>query len=363
MTGRRPSGLRGCRRGYAPTAQPSRAMATMNPVMHAAEREVARIASTAPLMTDESKPKRKPPTAAATARPIALRPNGPRSVNVPVEIDSDDPVSLMIVTLAARGLGRPGVAHALQYSVGMPVHLLGAGEIRALAAELDVTPTKKLGQNFVVDANSVRRIVQVAGVQAGERVVEVGPGLGSLTLAILETGARVTAVEIDHRLAARLAQTAAEHGVAPSPDGGGCRCAAHHRAAGGADGAGREPAVQRLGARAPALPRDVRPPAARCRDGAGGGRGAARRAARLEGLRGAEREGRLVRVAARGHRFASGVLAGAERRQPCWSDSTAPRAARHGGRTAPHVRDRRCRVQQRRKMLRQALVGHPGWLG
>ncbi|MEW1963308.1 16S rRNA (adenine(1518)-N(6)/adenine(1519)-N(6))-dimethyltransferase RsmA [Microbacterium sp. NPDC077644] len=95
----------------------------------------------------------------------------------------------------------------------MTVTLLGATEIRRLAAELDVTPTKKLGQNFVVDANTVRKIVHVGGVQAGERVVEVGPGLGSLTLAILETGASVTAVEIDHRLAARLPQTAAEHGV------------------------------------------------------------------------------------------------------------------------------------------------------
>jgi len=96
----------------------------------------------------------------------------------------------------------------------MTVTLLGATEIRRLAAELDVTPTKKLGQNFVVDANTVRKIVNVGKVQAGERVVEVGPGLGSLTLAILETGASVTAVEIDHRLAARLAQTAADHGVA-----------------------------------------------------------------------------------------------------------------------------------------------------
>lgn len=96
----------------------------------------------------------------------------------------------------------------------MTVTLLGAAEIRALAADLDVTPTKKLGQNFVVDANTVRRIVQVAAVQPGEKVVEVGPGLGSLTLAILETGARVTAVEIDHRLAARLPATAAAHGVA-----------------------------------------------------------------------------------------------------------------------------------------------------
>lgn len=96
----------------------------------------------------------------------------------------------------------------------MPVTLLGAAEIRALAAELDVTPTKKLGQNFVVDANTVRKIVQVAQVSPGERVVEVGPGLGSLTLAILEAGASVTAVEIDHRLAERLPVTAAAHGVA-----------------------------------------------------------------------------------------------------------------------------------------------------
>ncbi|MCM3696142.1 16S rRNA (adenine(1518)-N(6)/adenine(1519)-N(6))-dimethyltransferase RsmA [Microbacterium oleivorans] len=98
----------------------------------------------------------------------------------------------------------------------MPVTLLGAAEIRALAADLDVTPTKKLGQNFVVDANTVRKIVHAARVTSADRVVEVGPGLGSLTLAILETGAPVTAVEIDHRLAERLPATAAAHGV---PDG------------------------------------------------------------------------------------------------------------------------------------------------
>ncbi|MDD7929449.1 16S rRNA (adenine(1518)-N(6)/adenine(1519)-N(6))-dimethyltransferase RsmA [Microbacterium thalli] len=98
----------------------------------------------------------------------------------------------------------------------MPVTLLGASEIRALAAELDVTPTKKLGQNFVVDANTVRKIVHAARVQPGERVVEIGPGLGSLTLAILEAGASVTAVEIDHRLAAHLPRTAERHNV---PDG------------------------------------------------------------------------------------------------------------------------------------------------
>ncbi|GAA1697660.1 16S rRNA (adenine(1518)-N(6)/adenine(1519)-N(6)) -dimethyltransferase RsmA [Microbacterium sediminicola] len=95
----------------------------------------------------------------------------------------------------------------------MTVTLLGAAEIRALAAELDVTPTKKWGQNFVVDANTVRKIVHLARVADADRVVEIGPGLGSLTLAILETGATVTAVEIDRRLAQRLPQTAADHGV------------------------------------------------------------------------------------------------------------------------------------------------------
>lgn len=96
----------------------------------------------------------------------------------------------------------------------MTVTLLGAGDIRALAAELEVTPTKKLGQNFVHDANTVRRIVQIGRVAPGDHVVEIGPGLGSLTLAVLETGARVTAVEIDHRLAERLPRTAADRGVA-----------------------------------------------------------------------------------------------------------------------------------------------------
>ena len=88
--------------------------------------------------------------------------------------------------------------------------LLGPAEIRDLAALLDIQPTKKLGQNFVIDANTVRRIVRVAGVTAGETAVEIGPGLGSLTLGLLETGADVVAVEIDKRLAAQLPTTVAE---------------------------------------------------------------------------------------------------------------------------------------------------------
>jgi 16S rRNA (adenine1518-N6/adenine1519-N6)-dimethyltransferase len=85
--------------------------------------------------------------------------------------------------------------------------LLGPAEIRELAERLDVSPTKKLGQNFVIDANTVRKIVKTAGVESGETVVEVGPGLGSLTLGLLEVGASVVAVEIDARLAAALPST------------------------------------------------------------------------------------------------------------------------------------------------------------
>jgi 16S rRNA (adenine1518-N6/adenine1519-N6)-dimethyltransferase len=88
--------------------------------------------------------------------------------------------------------------------------LLGPAEIRDLAALLDIQPTKKLGQNFVIDANTVRRIVRVAGVVEGETAVEIGPGLGSLTLGLLETGADVVAVEIDTRLAAQLPVTVSE---------------------------------------------------------------------------------------------------------------------------------------------------------
>ncbi|GAA4052005.1 16S rRNA (adenine(1518)-N(6)/adenine(1519)-N(6))-dimethyltransferase RsmA [Agromyces indicus] len=86
--------------------------------------------------------------------------------------------------------------------------LLGPAEIRDLAELLDVTPTKKLGQNFVHDGNTVRRIVQTAGVERGETVLEIGPGLGSLTLGLLEAGADVVAVEIDGRLARQLPHTA-----------------------------------------------------------------------------------------------------------------------------------------------------------
>lgn len=98
-----------------------------------------------------------------------------------------------------------------QVSSVSEVSLLTAPEIRDLAAKLNIRPTKKLGQNFVIDPNTVRRIVAAGSVQPGDTVLEIGPGLGSLTLALAEAGARVTAVEIDPVLAAELPITFARH--------------------------------------------------------------------------------------------------------------------------------------------------------
>ena len=89
--------------------------------------------------------------------------------------------------------------------------LLGPAQIRAIAAELGVSPTKTLGQNFVHDPGTVRRIVREARISPGSAVTEVGPGLGSLTLAILEAGAFCSAVEIDPVLAGRLRATVKEY--------------------------------------------------------------------------------------------------------------------------------------------------------
>lgn len=89
--------------------------------------------------------------------------------------------------------------------------LLGAAEIRELAAKLDLKPSKSLGQNFVHDANVCRKIVRTAGVTAEDIALEIGPGLGSLTLAMLEEAKLVVAVEIDSRLAQQLPMTVAAH--------------------------------------------------------------------------------------------------------------------------------------------------------
>jgi 16S rRNA (adenine1518-N6/adenine1519-N6)-dimethyltransferase len=90
------------------------------------------------------------------------------------------------------------------------VELLGGTDVRELAARLDVVPTKKLGQNFVTDPNTIRRIVAAAKLSGGETVAEIGPGLGSLTLGLLEVAAKVIAVEIDSKMAAALEATIAK---------------------------------------------------------------------------------------------------------------------------------------------------------
>ena len=89
--------------------------------------------------------------------------------------------------------------------------LLGAAQIRELAAQLDLKPSKSLGQNFVIDSNVCTRIVRTAGVTSDDIALEIGPGLGSLTLAMLEVAKSVIAVEIDPRLAQQLPLTVAEH--------------------------------------------------------------------------------------------------------------------------------------------------------
>lgn len=89
--------------------------------------------------------------------------------------------------------------------------LLGAAVIRTLAAQLDITPTKKLGQNFVIDPNTVRWIVDQSRVNETDTVIEIGPGLGSLTLGLLPHVSHVIAVEIDDRLAAQLPLTVGEY--------------------------------------------------------------------------------------------------------------------------------------------------------
>lgn len=102
----------------------------------------------------------------------------------------------------AQGPAGPGSADSPR--------LLSAARIRELADELGIRPTKQWGQNFVIDPNTIRRIVGLADLDGSEHVLEVGPGLGSLTLGLLDEAARVTAVEIDPKLAAQLPETAVQ---------------------------------------------------------------------------------------------------------------------------------------------------------
>ncbi|MGL4178476.1 MAG: 16S rRNA (adenine(1518)-N(6)/adenine(1519)-N(6))-dimethyltransferase RsmA [Dermatophilaceae bacterium] len=113
----------------------------------------------------------------------------------------------------------PDDARRVTRVIGVPdpdAVLLGAADIRAIAERLGIRPTKQWGQNFVVDGNTVRRIVRLAGLGPDDVVVEVGPGLGSLTLALLPAVARVVAVEVDPVLAGELPRTVAERAGALS---------------------------------------------------------------------------------------------------------------------------------------------------
>ena len=89
--------------------------------------------------------------------------------------------------------------------------MLGAAEIRQLAEKLEIRPTKKLGQNFVIDPNTIHRIVAAAHLASEDVPVEIGPGLGSLTLGLLEVAPKVIAVEVDERLAQQLPETISKH--------------------------------------------------------------------------------------------------------------------------------------------------------
>jgi 16S rRNA (adenine1518-N6/adenine1519-N6)-dimethyltransferase len=92
----------------------------------------------------------------------------------------------------------------------MSEKFLGAAQIRQIASQLELTPTKKWGQNFVIDPNTVRRIVEFGGITSVDEVVEIGPGLGSLTIGLLAQAKSVVAIEIDKRLAEQLPKTISE---------------------------------------------------------------------------------------------------------------------------------------------------------
>lgn len=113
----------------------------------------------------------------------------------------------MAPRVAPSAISTPAVGTKPTETAHRVVELLGPAQIRALADQLGIRPTKTLGQNFVHDAGTVRKIVREAQVCPGDRVVEIGPGLGSLTLALLEADALVSAVEIDPSLAAQLPAT------------------------------------------------------------------------------------------------------------------------------------------------------------
>ena len=241
---------------------------------------------------------------------------------------------------------------------------LGAAQIREIAAGLGMRPTKQWGQNFVVDANTVKRIVRRRRCRAGRqrRRGRPRPGLADAGAAARGRPRHRRRGRPDPRRGPARHRATAGPGVRRPADPGARRRHAGARAPRpAADGAGRQPALQRLRARGPHLPGVLPDPGARPRDGAARGRRAARRSPRLQGLRRAERQGRLVcRGAARGDGAPQRVLAGTERR-------VGPRAARA---TRPPV-DRRHAVETSSRAstrpspsaARRCAQPSPGWAG
>ena len=137
------------------------------------------------------------------------RANGPGPAGA-CEAASEAPSDPACADLIPEDARRPRNQHAPTPPGSRAAGLLGPSEVRGLSRALGIRPTKTLGQNFVHDAGTVRRIVRSSGVLPDDTVLEIGPGLGSLTLALLETGARVSAVEIDPVLARALPVTVAD---------------------------------------------------------------------------------------------------------------------------------------------------------
>ena len=137
------------------------------------------------------------------------RANGPGPAGA-CEAISEAPSDPACADLISEDARRPRNQHAPTPPGSRAAGLLGPSEVRRLSRALGIRPTKTLGQNFVHDAGTVRRIVRSSGVLPDDTVLEIGPGLGSLTLALLETGARVSAVEIDPVLARALPVTVAD---------------------------------------------------------------------------------------------------------------------------------------------------------
>jgi len=108
----------------------------------------------------------------------------------------------------------PGTAPATAPGAAPDARLLGPADVRRIAGRLGLRPAKRLGQNFVIDAGTVRRITALASLDAADVVLEVGPGLGSLTLPLLAAAASVIAIEIDEALAVQLPHTVAERAPA-----------------------------------------------------------------------------------------------------------------------------------------------------